>query len=113
MNFKENMERATENLRKFLNANGFEEWRIEKEHPSLSGIHKRGFVIKTHTNLFNNYFVKCIVVTPENVILYGRNTPFNFTDWEILNEKTYSSKEELIHIIKSFIYSETVEKLWL
>lgn len=113
MGFKEKMELAFENLRTFLTENGFEEWKIEEEHRTLGDIRRKGIVLKTYTNLHNNYYVKCIVVTTENIILYGRNTPFVYTNWEILNEKTYSSKEELIRIIKSFIYSETVEKLWL
>lgn len=109
--YEERMNQAREKLKEFLLDNGFEEWELESA--SLRSLNQKGFVMKTYTNRFNNYYVKCILVTPENVLLYGRNTPYNMTNWEVLDEKMYSSKEELLKVIKEFIYdANNVENLW-
>ncbi len=105
--YKNNMEKAKANLLEFLKTNDFEI--VEKPYYPLC---KDGYILETYTNLYNEYELKYILVTPENVILYGIKTPYNFNKWTELKEIVYTTKEELVSAIKSLIFSNNIEGLW-
>lgn len=101
---------AFDKLGEFLNENGFE----AMEHARLlraGSIY--GFMFDYKGNMGPLYDQRVIIVGLDNVYLLGRNTPYNYSRWEIISDYNYSSKKHLLILLEELLLgSKNAKEVW-